>query len=158
MSEELYHHGILGQKWGVRRFQNSDGSLMSAGKRRYDNESHGKSDNNAKAEISEKSKSGTKNVKRTVAVGATIAVASLAIIGASKLSKVKSKADVGRQVVNTVVNTANSNVGRNVANTARVANRPKMSRQDAKRMKELMEVSRAVANQRIAQYGTRYFG
>lgn len=31
---ELYHHGVLGQKWGVRRYQNSDGSLTSAGKRR----------------------------------------------------------------------------------------------------------------------------
>lgn len=34
-SSQLYHHGILGQKWGVRRFQNEDGSLTSAGKRRY---------------------------------------------------------------------------------------------------------------------------
>lgn len=31
----LAHHGILGQKWGVRRFQNKDGSLTSAGKKRY---------------------------------------------------------------------------------------------------------------------------
>lgn len=31
----LAHHGILGQKWGVRRFQNEDGSLTPAGKKRY---------------------------------------------------------------------------------------------------------------------------
>ena len=31
----LRHHGIKGQKWGVRRFQNKDGSLTSAGKKRY---------------------------------------------------------------------------------------------------------------------------
>ena len=29
---ELYHHGILGQKWGVRRYQNADGSYTEAGK------------------------------------------------------------------------------------------------------------------------------
>lgn len=33
-SDELSHHGILGQKWGVRRFQNADGSLTNAGKKR----------------------------------------------------------------------------------------------------------------------------
>ena len=33
--EELYHHGIKGQKWGVRRFQNKDGSLTPAGEKRY---------------------------------------------------------------------------------------------------------------------------
>ena len=32
---ELYHHGIKGQKWGVRRFQNEDGSLTAAGRERY---------------------------------------------------------------------------------------------------------------------------
>ena len=36
MAEEfLYHHGIPGQKWGVRRFQNEDGSLTASGKIRY---------------------------------------------------------------------------------------------------------------------------
>lgn len=34
-SDELYHHGIKGQKWGVRRFQKKGGGLTSAGKKRY---------------------------------------------------------------------------------------------------------------------------
>lgn len=37
MDNELYHHGVKGQKWGVRRFQNKDGSLTLAGKKRRGN-------------------------------------------------------------------------------------------------------------------------
>lgn len=33
--QHLAHHGIKGQKWGVRRYQNEDGTLTNAGKRRY---------------------------------------------------------------------------------------------------------------------------
>lgn len=32
---ELYHHGIKGMRWGIRRFQNADGSLKPAGEKRY---------------------------------------------------------------------------------------------------------------------------
>lgn len=34
-SDELHHHGIKGQKWGIRRFQNKDGSFTPAGRKRY---------------------------------------------------------------------------------------------------------------------------
>lgn len=34
-SNELYHYGITGQKWGIRRYQNEDGSLTPEGKKRY---------------------------------------------------------------------------------------------------------------------------
>lgn len=37
-NNELYHHGVKGMRWGVRRYQNKDGSLTSAGKKRYDND------------------------------------------------------------------------------------------------------------------------
>ena len=33
--DEIKHHGIKGQKWGVRRYQNEDGSLTEKGKKRY---------------------------------------------------------------------------------------------------------------------------
>lgn len=34
-SDEIWHHGIKGMRWGVRRYENSDGTLTPAGKKRY---------------------------------------------------------------------------------------------------------------------------
>lgn len=42
---EFYHHGIKGQKWGVRRYQNADGSLTPEGQKRYERDVR---ENNAK--------------------------------------------------------------------------------------------------------------
>ena len=39
---EIYHHGIKGQRWGVRRYQYTDGSLTPAGQKRYNSGQNGK--------------------------------------------------------------------------------------------------------------------
>ena len=50
---ELYHWGIKGQKWGVRRYRNEDGTLTEAGKKRY-----------SKSRFGNKVEAHAKNVKR----------------------------------------------------------------------------------------------
>ena len=73
--DELYHHGIKGQKWGVRRFQNKDGSVTPAGEKRY---YVGGNDQRKPAKSKKKLSKGTKIAIGVAAVTAATTVAVLA--------------------------------------------------------------------------------
>lgn len=64
--EYLAHHGVKGQKWGVRRYQNSDGTLTSDGKKRYRDNSNSNKELNEKLNLSDKQ-------NKAIKIGAAIA-------------------------------------------------------------------------------------
>lgn len=68
LNGELYHWGIKGQKWGVRRYQNKDGTLTPAGKKRYDNELATMKESKRKNHVANPDKWATEDVSRTKGV------------------------------------------------------------------------------------------
>lgn len=73
---ELYHHGIKGQKWGVRRFEDKSGHLTSAGKKRYDKYKQYYKDEGMSDEEAAKKAKRKQNIRRAlIAAGAIAGVA-----------------------------------------------------------------------------------
>lgn len=80
---ELYHWGVKGMKWGVRRYQNKDGSLTPAGKKRYDDNDP---DNPKKTVDPERRKVIAKRVAGMLI--ATAAVSTAAVVYAKNKDKI----------------------------------------------------------------------
>lgn len=83
--ETLCHHGIKGQKWGVRRYQNKDGSYTAAGRRRRDSHNSAAQDNDDGL-TRDKRKVLT---ARNVAIGAAAVGVTIAVLGGMYVYKKK---------------------------------------------------------------------
>ena len=113
MNEEiLIHHGIKGQKWGVRRFQNADGSLTVAGRKRYAGDEQASSNNTGQKGLSDKQKNALKTVGKVALIAGSAAAigyayasnkdvcdVALKTIGSVALRTAKPKIDKGKAAV-----------------------------------------------------------
>lgn len=99
MENELHHHGIKGQRWGIRRYQNADGTWTNAGKKRY-----GDSDGEPSSAESKASGSTKKKVVIGVATGAAIVAGTVLTAylvkkcGNQNVSDIVDKASAGKEV------------------------------------------------------------
>lgn len=82
---ELCHYGIMGMKWGVRRYQNSDGSYTPAGRARYGKSSGKRQSSRSNVTPDESNRS--KKIKKVVIIGAAVTAAALAAYGGYRVSK-----------------------------------------------------------------------
>lgn len=91
----LYHHGVKGMRWGIRRYQRKDGSRTSLGKRHqeklndsYDNNSNGSKKSSTTNTQHTERKGLTDKQKKAIKVGAAVVGTAVAAYGAYKVSEV----------------------------------------------------------------------
>lgn len=171
--DELYHYGVKGMRWGVRRYQNEDGSLTSAGQRhRSDREGGSYSGGSSRGSSGGKSKKSDRSRKIKKALGLTLgtaATAAAAYYGGRKLGsylvnkhygsgsgtdramqrfansidRIKDKSRIWNR------NTKN-NIKRGVSTTGlRLRNRANMTYQDAKSKYKNSSLGRRIATERF---------
>ena len=93
----LAHHGIKGQRWGVRRYQNADGTWTKAGKERYGDSDDGGEERKAFS-------STKKKVAIGVATGAAVIAGTVLTAylvkkhGAKSVADIVDKAPAGKQI------------------------------------------------------------
>ena len=87
----LEHHGILGMKWGIRRYQNEDGTLTAEGQARYGGKT--RVDELSDEEKADLQEAGRKDRNKKIAIGVGVAAAAVTV-GAAWLAKRKSAANM----------------------------------------------------------------
>ena len=102
METTLSHHGILGQKWGVRRYQNKDGTWTSAGKKRYgdDAQENPKTKNNTKKKVAIGVAAGTATV-----AGVVLTAYLVKKMGNKSISELADSVETGKKAVEKILET-----------------------------------------------------
>ena len=106
MSASLYHHGVKGQKWGIRRYQNRDGTWTDEGKKRY-----GDSEGDPARSSDKTSNSTKKKVAIGVATGAAIVAGTVLTAylvkkyGKKNVSDIGDTASAGKEILQDILKT-----------------------------------------------------
>lgn len=81
MDSELYHSGVKGMKWGIRRYQNADGTLTEEGRARYGANSYQEMSPSQRANFDKDMTTRSDKLKRNTAIGVGLAATAASAAG-----------------------------------------------------------------------------